>query len=57
MDCPVYDRYRLAPGCRIAGPALIEEREATCVVGPGAAITVDGRHNLVAEPAVGEGGP
>jgi N-methylhydantoinase A len=35
-DCAVYDRYRLAPGAAFAGPALVEERESTCVIPPGA---------------------
>jgi N-methylhydantoinase A len=48
-DWPVYDRYALAPGVAIGGPALIEERESTCVVGPGDQVVVDGRFNLVAE--------
>jgi N-methylhydantoinase A len=29
---PVYERYSLAPGSRIAGPAVLEERESTLVV-------------------------
>ena len=32
-DCPVYDRYRLAVGATVTGPALIEEPESTCVLG------------------------
>ena len=32
---PVYDRYRLGPGTQIDGPAIVEERESTTVVGPG----------------------
>jgi 5-oxoprolinase (ATP-hydrolysing) len=35
VDTPVYDRYALAPGARIAGPAIIEEREATTIIPPG----------------------
>jgi N-methylhydantoinase A len=46
---PVYDRYALRPGMTLDGPALIEERESTCVVGPGDRVTVDERLNLVAE--------
>lgn len=30
----VYDRYALAPGNAYAGPAIIEERESTLIVGP-----------------------
>ncbi len=43
---PVYDRYVLAPGAALAGPAIIEERESTTVVGPGARIEVDATRNL-----------
>ncbi|MFP6688414.1 MAG: hypothetical protein VCD31_03700 [Alphaproteobacteria bacterium] len=39
----------MAPGMEIAGPALIEERESTCVIGPGERARVDERRNLVAE--------
>lgn len=47
QDCAVYDRYALAPGARFEGPALVEERESTCVIGPGATAEVDGFRNLV----------
>jgi N-methylhydantoinase A/oxoprolinase/acetone carboxylase beta subunit len=30
---PVYDRYALLPGAAFAGPAIIEERESTLLVG------------------------
>ena len=29
---PVYDRYSLKPGTRVAGPVILEERESTLVV-------------------------
>jgi N-methylhydantoinase A len=29
---PVYDRYSLKPGSRLAGPVVLEERESTLVV-------------------------
>ncbi|HEY0339416.1 MAG TPA: hydantoinase/oxoprolinase family protein, partial [Steroidobacteraceae bacterium] len=48
VDCPVYDRYRLQAGQVIDGPALIEERESTCVIGHGDRVTVDQRGNLIA---------
>ena len=51
VDWPVYDRYALKPGTFLRGPALIEERESTCVVGVGDAVTVDARYNLIAELA------
>ena len=34
---PVYDRYALAPGAMFAGPAIVEERESTTIIGPGSA--------------------
>ncbi|MEP7199009.1 MAG: hydantoinase/oxoprolinase family protein, partial [Chloroflexota bacterium] len=37
----VYDRYHLAPGAAFAGPAIVEERESTVIVGPGARCRVD----------------
>jgi N-methylhydantoinase A len=49
---PVWDRYALRPGDRIEGPALIEERESTCVLRPGDVATVDAELNLVAEIAL-----
>ena len=49
LDVPVYDRYALRPGMEFAGPALVEERESTCVVGPGARCHVDAHLNLVVE--------
>jgi N-methylhydantoinase A len=42
-----YDRYRLRPGMRFAGPAVVEERESTVVVGPGAEVAVDDYRNLL----------
>jgi N-methylhydantoinase A len=42
----VYDRYVLTPGTRIDGPAIIEERESTTVVGPDARVEVDASRNL-----------
>jgi N-methylhydantoinase A len=53
VETPVYDRYGLQPGARLASPAIVEERESTTVIGPGALISVDAHRNLVAEPASG----
>jgi N-methylhydantoinase A len=52
VDTPVYDRYELNPGDRITGPALIEERECTCVIGIGDRAQVDASRNLVATPVI-----
>ena len=46
-DVPVYNRYRLAAGAAVEGPAVIEEGEATTLVWPGDRLTVDRRQNLV----------
>jgi N-methylhydantoinase A len=48
-DWPVYDRYALPPGRSLTGPALVEERESTCVLGSGETAIVDDRYNLVVE--------
>ena len=53
-ETPVYDRYALGPGSRLTGPAIIEERESTTVIGPGAIVTVDTYRTLIA--AGGHGG-
>ncbi|MBA4416767.1 MAG: hydantoinase [Syntrophus sp. (in: bacteria)] len=37
----VYDRYKLFPGARFQGPAIIEEKESTLIVGEDAGISVD----------------
>jgi len=37
----VYDRYRLFPGAGFEGPAIIEERESTLIVGEDASVSVD----------------
>jgi N-methylhydantoinase A len=44
---PVYDRYRLRPGASFVGPAIVEERESTVVVIPGATCRVDAHGSLV----------
>ena len=51
---PVYDRYRLASGTTIAGPAIVEERESTVVVVPGSTARVDPYGSLVID--LGGGG-
>jgi N-methylhydantoinase A/oxoprolinase/acetone carboxylase beta subunit len=47
VDCPVYDRYRLSAGTRIIGPAIVEERESTAVIGPRDAGYIDEWLNLI----------
>jgi len=47
VACPVYSRYALAEGAELRGPAVIEERESTVVVGPDAHLRVDKYLNLI----------
>jgi N-methylhydantoinase A len=47
VECAVYNRYAMRPGAAIEGPALVEEREATCVVGIGHTARIDEFYNLV----------
>ena len=46
VEATVYDRYALRAGDRIAGPAIIEEREATTVIPPGDSATIDETLNI-----------
>jgi N-methylhydantoinase A len=52
VKAEVYDRLALTPGAEIPGPAMIEERESTCVIGPGDVACVDAHQNLIVELAV-----
>ena len=52
LDCPVYNRYALAPDTEITGPALVEERESTCVIGVGDTARVDEHFNLIADLSI-----
>lgn len=45
--CDVYNRYALRSGDRFRGPAVVEERESTTVIGPDASVSVDQFLNLV----------
>ncbi len=49
VSTPVYDRYELCAGHSFVGPAILEERECTVVVGPRATVSVDGYANVVIE--------
>jgi N-methylhydantoinase A len=48
-DVAVYDRYRLLPGMHLTGPAIVEERESTIVVGPESCFYIDEQWNLIIE--------
>ena len=45
-EVPVYDRYALAPGAALQGPAIVEEREATTIVPDACTVSVDDELNL-----------
>jgi N-methylhydantoinase A len=50
-DAAVYDRLGLPAGARIAGPALLEQPDATVFIDPGLAGAVDSYGNLVIREA------
>ena len=47
QEAKVYDRYALASGDRIPGPAIIEEYGSTVPLHPGFTARVDAHRNLV----------
>ena len=47
VETPAYDRFLLSAGATFAGPAVVEEKDSTAVVAPGATVVVDGFLNLV----------
>lgn len=46
-ECPVYDRYCMGPGTTLTGPAIVEEKESTLVVGPGGRLSTDDYLNAI----------
>ena len=49
VETAVYDRYALQAGAAFEGPAIVEERESTAIVGPGGRCHVDDSLALVIE--------
>jgi len=49
VTCPLYDRDRLRPGNRLAGPAVIEQMDTTTVVLPRMTALVDACLNILLE--------
>ena len=49
MQTRVWDRYALAPGVSIDGPAVFEENESTFIVGPGAKARLLSDGSILAE--------
>ena len=46
---PIYTRDQLAPGMTFAGPAIVDQADATCLVAPGFTVRVDHADNLLLE--------
>jgi N-methylhydantoinase A len=49
VETPVFDRYALRPGMTFEGPAIVEERESTLIVGAGGRARVDERLDIMVE--------
>jgi N-methylhydantoinase A len=49
VEADVWDRYRLAPGQVLRGPAVVEERESSAVIGPGGRAAVGGSGSLLVD--------
>ena len=47
LECPIYDRTRLAVGTLVPGPAIIEQMDATTYVLPDQVCSVDRHRNLI----------
>jgi len=47
LESAIYERSDLFPGCRLHGPAIIEEPAASTVVPPGVQVTVDPIGNII----------
>jgi N-methylhydantoinase A len=54
IETSVYDRYALAPGATFSGPAIVEERESTLIVGGRGRGRVDDQLNIIVEFAGGQ---
>ncbi|MEM7531431.1 MAG: hydantoinase/oxoprolinase family protein [Chloroflexota bacterium] len=51
-ETPIYDRYLMKPGMTFDGPAIVEERESTAIIGPGSVCSIDAHYNLVVKMPV-----
>jgi N-methylhydantoinase A len=49
VETAIYDRYTLDPGTEFAGPAIVEERESTLIIGARGRARVDERVNIIVE--------
>jgi len=46
-DTPIYDREELSPGCKINGPAILKEANATTIIEPGWQAEVTKHNHIV----------
>jgi N-methylhydantoinase A len=51
IETPVFDRYALRPGVTFPGPAIVEEKESTLIVGSAGRAAVDESLNIFVELA------
>ncbi len=49
VETAVFDRYAVQPGMAFDGPAIVEERESTLIIGAGGHARVDERLNIIVE--------
>ncbi|MDH3443162.1 MAG: hydantoinase/oxoprolinase family protein, partial [Deltaproteobacteria bacterium] len=49
VETAVFDRYAVQPGMKFDGPAIVEERESTLIIGAGGRARVDERLDIIVE--------
>jgi N-methylhydantoinase A len=49
VETAIYDRYTLDSGAEFAGPAIVEERESTLIIGARGRARIDERLNVIVE--------
>jgi N-methylhydantoinase A len=54
VDCNIYDKADMKPGCTITGPAIIEQMDTTIVIAPEWTARLDGYFNLRVEHEGGQ---
>ncbi len=54
VETMIYDRYALKPGMEFAGPAIVEERESTLIIGGRGHARVDNALNVIVELSDGK---
>jgi N-methylhydantoinase A len=54
VETAVFDRYALQSGMTFQGPAIVEEKESTLIVGAGGRASVDDNLNIIVELAGGK---